>query len=77
MLLNLGLLGFDGRTMFVGFGDQAGNAGHAPYTTVFMLEIVFLLLACVAIVPLALSGGKNLRSATRDGPQTSNPVEAS
>jgi BCD family chlorophyll transporter-like MFS transporter len=71
------------RDLVVNASPQGGTASHAPYNTVFMIEIVFLILACLALFPLLRRGGtmEHFDTATPQAPVTedlrSNPVEAS
>ena len=43
------------RDVIVGFNAEAGLSTHTPYTVVFSIEIVFLVLAGLAFIPLARS----------------------
>ena len=40
------------RDVIVGLQGDAGHDGQAPYLTVFTIEILFLVLALLAIAPL-------------------------
>ena len=57
------------RDLIVGLGTPGGNAAHLPYTAVFMIEILFLVLACLVILPLFLRGGDQIGD---HGAQTTN-----
>ena len=53
------------RDLVVGFSGNTGIAAQAPYTLVFMIEIVMLTLAVVVAVPLGL-GIKGSRMQTNE-----------
>ncbi|MDU8945559.1 PucC family protein [Ovoidimarina sediminis] len=68
------------RDFLVATGGLAGLPAHAPYNTVFGIDIVFLALAVIAAIPLGAALSRNgetpqsLRSPADAHP---NPVEAS
>jgi BCD family chlorophyll transporter-like MFS transporter len=71
------------RDVIVHAPSQAGNTPHTPYTAVFMIEIVFLVLACGVLLPrvLKVRSAEHTNKIKPQGSMTedlrSNPVEAS
>lgn len=71
------------RDVILAMPSEVGQTAHAPYNIVFMIEIVFLMLAIAAIFSLSkASQGLSLRKATQRTPNPDdipkiNPVEVS
>ncbi len=66
------------RDVVVGLPGADGNSATLPYTTVFGIEMVFLTLAIVAVLPLLGSRMRPARQAlasNRTETTTTNPVE--
>jgi len=70
------------RDIIVALPNQNGIPAHAPYNAVFLIEIVFLALACAILVPLVRKTrrGHAPKPDTKTRPATglpNNPAEAS
>ena len=71
------------RDVVAAANPETGRAEHLPYNAVFAIEIVFLALACAALMPIVLRMGAKQRNITSLLPRSaskdlrSNPVEAS
>ena len=68
------------RDVIVGLQPSAGSAVHTPYTVVFSIEIVFLVLAVCVALPLGLARrrGRNDKVRDRQSPEpNANPLEVS
>ena len=70
------------RDVIVSLAPQDGLAPHLPYNAMFMIEILFLALACAALLPLLARSTRHRQTTDRNAQALrqdlhSNPAEAS
>ena len=70
------------RDLIANASEPASASVHAPYNAVFLIEIVFLALACATLLPLCMRAGVSQQHKSeaiqRSAPDPhSNPAEAS